>query len=380
MLFNLANELKKFSSAIDFVAEPECKKAIEAALIALRHSLKATIVEFRLLDQKEVEQTEDLKANKMYPCFKRYKWDATQNILENKIKKSDYYYLGNEKGVKKPDGVWTWVYEKQQPMWIEDLSSYNQEGNFDNMVGPVVEKENKKTFSTTCSVIIATFNHKIEHSKDLYGFLSIEFDVIHKFDLDEYKQLQEISNCLADLVWKSNAWKINVDGTADAAEKFIAFCKEVRGAEKTCLLVPFGPLSTKVEERIKECLSSSGIKCHTYQVDRVVQVDAAASVEGAQIAVVDITQHNPDALIILGRMINQGSPCLILSDNDDLHPPPTCLASSSEKGEETWLYYRYKHDENGNLCFVDNEKSWNEVLADYLRFAETKSVSFRAAN
>lgn len=400
MLDDIANALKRVGSGVDFIEEDHAKRAIEAALSTIRASLEAIMAQVYYLVTRDEPEPGPLQRTRSVPHFRRFKsvFDeefirkhlqipSAEEVEKNSTVESwEFYNLETSKG------VWTWLWEKTCPVWISNTLDEESRGNRSHLVNEANEAFNLPSehfvfFDATRSIISIPFKHKIEQSSGTWGFLDIEFDRIYQFNKEQYEVLQKLSDRVADIIWKYRAWEENRKGTNAIVTEFKATCKELQKGGllvKTGLFVPFTgssqyPGITKI---VEQAFGDARIRLISPQ--RPAGSSPGEWKRNEHFGVLDITQGERNALVLLGAMLSQEKPCLVLVEHGDESELPWLVEelarSRSEDISRTVHLYRYDKTEEG-LKFLDPngaEKDWADVWSAFVTEVG-RSPAFRTA-
>jgi len=365
-LTKISRELHKHSAAIDFLEELKAKQVVNAALKVIRRELNASIVELYFLSTTPA-LTRFLERSKYVSCFERFDWDADDDIRAKDIKRNPIYELVQENGKWTNPGVWSWVYEFKRPVWIENINEKTENGGVPNQIRgkdqdlPELSDEYSIVYPTTQCIIVVPFHHKIEHvnGTDVYGLLSVEFTDERKYSSDEFGALRSIANCFSDLRWKSKAWQENWKGTQEVTKDIIDFCNEFHDSTKTGLFAPLGLLQENLRGVVEASFAAQSIRLDFCEAGKSQSIrshkDILAATTKSQFAIIDITKCEPTNVFLLGCMVSQGKPCLILSDPSTMEDLPSFMrwltSSKQEETEGVIRLFAYSSGSRGDVCF-----------------------------
>lgn len=413
MLSKIADDLKHFDASIDVIDRDQAKRAIEAALGAARELLGAITVEVFYMSKKQVEQDEyGSLGMKTIPYFLRFAEDLDQNDKEAlaKEERGDYN--------PKDNGPWTWAYEKNHVVWIEDRMFGRSGSVLPDMNNRAVEDDNiipakHNVFWTSVISVIAipffynlgtTFanNNGRQNTKGLIsykanGFISFEFKSPKKYNYEQHAALCSMSEAVADLIWKSHAWQDSCDGTNHAVEKFREECSRSQKSFlpiKTGLFAPKRQGDERFTEPIQMAFIDRKIKMKTYDgVSDALGLlqasqDMMQSIRYTHFAVLDITEKNLVVDMLVGIMFAECKPCLILHENSEPARHPLIRELAVRAGQNTnrllcpWFYERQPNSEEYVFFKSSNgeRKIWREIWEDFLPKVEEIVPTFRIAD
>jgi len=364
-LLKISRELHKHSAAIDFLDEPRAKQVINAALKVVRRELNASIVELYFLSTT-LAPTKYGDPSEYVPCLQRSDWDAYDNILKSRIKQKPIYELFKEdNGSWANPGVWSWVYEHKRPVWVEDMTYKTADGCVVNQLGEKNEEgrdlhklseEYTIVYPKTQCIIVVPFNHKIEHANDtdIYGILSVEFEDVRRYTRTEYEAIKSIANCFADLRWKSKAWQENWKGTKEVTEDIIDFCNQFHESTKAGLFIPFGSLLADLGKDVEASFAEQSSRMDIFDTGRneIIRSHQELLMDTkTHFAIIDVTNCDPTNIFLLGCMVSQKKPCLILAEqsSDNTVPPFVPWLTSRKQSDSGQIirFCTYRKDPNG---------------------------------
>ena len=395
MLIEIANVLgRRISSSIDFIEEDQAKTIIYAALETTKNLLNARIAEVYCLKttpyfvnaQFRSDTTED---------FHRF-ISVPKTLTPSKRFSSDIY----DPNIK---GFWKWVYEKNLPVWIETTEEKNISGKIvvENKApgSENIPAEYNATDDLVTSLVVIPFEHKIEHSKGIWGFFDIEFTAPLMYSSDRYEALTKLADHIASIIWKSKAWAANKEGTANAAEQFAEWCRNWTGAatlpDKTGLFVSTPAPSQAVRDLVAKAFYDHGIQWDEYIFkERKTRLPETQGLGIMQIlkkehfAVIDIThkEQEPNILILLGLLLNHEKRCLVIYDKDDVEDIPTLLTQMTlpvgRGASQLPHLYAYEIKEKEVMFYdrSDEAVTWEELWRGFLNDVRETSSAFRVAH
>jgi hypothetical protein len=183
--------------------------------------------------------------------------------------------------------------------------------------------------------------------------------------------LKDLSDRIADIMWKYRAWKINKQDTDAVTSQFKETCEQLReggpryktGLFATC---PHSSQRATISRLVEQAFLNAGIKLVRSEGNQANNTGKMKRSE--HFGVVDITQGEPNSFLLLGALLSQGRPCLILVDHNDEPELPNLLedlaAAKSDNSTNTVHIYTYRKTQGGGLRFLnrsDQKKETNKV-------------------
>lgn len=424
MLHKIADELERFDASIDVINKEQAKSAIEAALGVVRVLLRAMTVEVFYVSEKL--RGDNTRYGKTVPHCLRFAKVLDDSEREALAKQSrDEYDLNS-------DGTWTWSYEKNSEVWVEDRwveyidnntklrrPSHNEPVAMENRI-PMenmaanegddrrIDRRHNRFWDSVNAVIVIPFFYKIGStfenastngliSHQTNGFISFEFKTPKKYDQEQLDQLLRIRESVADLIWKSHAWNDSFHGTNHAVAKFKEECSRAQKSSlptKTGLFAPERQGYERLIELIQRTFTDSGIDIKRYDGvsdDLGLLQDSqntTKNIRNVHFAVFDITEKNLVVDMLVGVMFAERKPCLILHENSEVarHPLMKRLAERTEQDTDRLLYlWFYERQPNGEgyLFFRSRQRErrpWEEVWEEFLCKVREISSTFRIAD
>jgi hypothetical protein len=418
MLKKIAEELERFDASIDVIDPDQAKIAIEAALGAARVLLGAMTVEVFYMSETQVERNKNgTQFSETVPYFLRFAEDLAPNDNDalGKKERKDYN--------PKADGPWTWSYEKNHVVWIEnryDTTVSKSRDGLPDMDNKAVKEDNivpakHNLFWTSVQSVITipffynlgtTFADKNNNNKDkknrlisyeTNGFISFEFKSPKKFNDAQLIELLRMREAVADLIWKSHAWKDSCDGTSHAVKRFAEDCSKLQQdflPIKTGLFAPERRDHEKFMAPIKMAFTDKKIKMKMYDGESDVlglsqdSQDVVESIRNVHFAVFDITEKNLVVDMLVGIMFAERKPCLILHENSEPARHPLIRELAVRAGRDTnrllYLWFYEKNPNGEGYSFFKSSKgerkTWKKVWADFYLNIEEISPTFGIAS
>jgi hypothetical protein len=392
MLSKIADELERISASIDFIDEVHAVTAIEAAMGAARHLLKAMTVEVFRLTTAVVDPFASPVPEKI---FKRYAKELDLDVPVARAKLSSTYDIYRLTVI---DGPWTWACDEKTDVWIEDNGGGSIPQELDNKASlekPKMPRRHFRFYENTRAVIAIPLYHTVGDSDQVIGLISFEFESRKPHNKELCGALKKIANLVADVIWKGNTWDDSKSGTRYVVEKFTELCNALRTdslPNKTCLFSPDTLQFAEIRAKCQESSRNDKIEMDTYDCEADSTVlsrresgqDMISFIQNEHFGIFDITSNNPSVFFVLGIMFAEGKPCMILADDIMSKLPPIIARLATAVGQNTGqLLHLYKYHKENGLTFLDSNNEaieWQTIWKDFLRKVETISLTFLTAS
>lgn len=365
MIDNIITEILKLTRSIDLIDDDQAKEIVQASVKEIMNKTGAHICDV-------------FAANASFEGFSRPKpfLESLVTVDNANRNRSGPYYIE-----QKEPGLWSWVYEKKRPIWLQDIIDRDRNKPkkhvlTDDLVDPIFLKN---TFHKTDSIIVIPLLEK-DH---IWGVISIELPKRKMFDEDTYKNLLTFSKYITRIIWKYSTYAQNKNGTQKAIKDFserISRKLEILPYDvKTAFFIrPFKDSFEIIDKKIRDYLEKHEIKVLGF-TEGGFSKDGLENIKTkilrSHFILIDVTGCNPNVLIELGIALGSGKKFVLFHKKVENFELPFDITRT-----ETYLYEERDED----IQFFDSGSSnakitLNDILDPVLDDIEDDPEFLRAS-
>lgn len=363
-------EFEKLSKATDFMTGEQAKKVIDLINQIVRDRIDPHIID--ILWKREALEGVILDTIDPAPCFDK---SSRRGVKPFHIQR-----LPGAAGRK--EGVWAWLWENRQPVWVERTRSQNLDKPLKNLAGGEIDPEYLYFHETTDSLMAVPLITR----NVLWGIYSVELPDSGRFNEEFLSFMKQLAAYIARILWKVEALRHNQKHTDDA---IVLFCDSILPLPKEWDLLsdertgfiarPFTEPFDQVNACITSSLEAEGVEADHYRhppggsyvLDQIIK-----SIHRAHFCIIDITGQNCNVLIELGVTVSLGKEFILLKSVDDPSDVPFNINN----------FHQYRYElRPGPALFVASSPGAGQlqpidaVLRPWIRGLEQRHADFRNA-
>ena len=274
----------------------------------------------------------------------------------------------------------SWAYFNKKPLWLDMLQQYREGIKKHNLVsaGEEIEPKFIRYWESTDSIIV----FPLIYMDTIWGTFSLEAPERRPFKSIVFKELQQLSVYLTDLIYKVDAFDRNELGNKEAIEGFKKRIRETSGdlydTKKGFLAYPYDNAKFEVIiDSLKDLFAERNIYLVEGTQDttseNIIQ-DILEKVNQSYFGVFDVTQCTNNVMLELGMMMNTDKRVLILKQVSDESEIPFNIAHKQVHRYELLQGREFRVLPPGTKTPLSLEKVVNGFIDELLRDQRFKNA------